>query len=73
MINVSYLPLNCESPDYLREEFVTKSSYLVVRCFQKAAKNKQAFTRYQSSIDHNMLPHNPPNRYFWKHIHFFTS
>jgi len=40
MIDVSYLPLNGKSLDYLREEFVTKSSYLVVRCIQKAAKNK---------------------------------
>ena len=27
MINLSYSSLNCESLDYLREEFVTKSSY----------------------------------------------
>lgn len=26
---------------------------LLVRCFQKAAKNNQAFTWYQCSIDHN--------------------
>ena len=41
MINVSYLPLNCESLDYSREEFVTKSSYLVVRCFQKRPKTNR--------------------------------
>ena len=68
MINVSYLPLNCENLDYLREKFVTKSSYLVVRCFQKVAKNKQAFTWYQSPIDHN-LPLTQPHT--TRHIHFF--
>lgn len=42
MINVTYLPLKCKNLDYLQEEITTNRSYLVVRCFQKAAKNKQA-------------------------------